>query len=304
MMPQPHYFPFMHGVYDVKAGITSLSRDCGNGKIDGQVFQFDHHADEYRACKRAALENPTQHILRDGLSAATEQTIAQWIAERLCTEHPERFIMESGDALRCVGTDERVPLNCASPLDALAMQVQEDLAVLEVDGQGGNRLSYLHVAMPSGWAPEEKIGRPFDAVHRPVPHIDTIIAKQDQIARLMVNATRGAVRFAWTITTDAALNHHPKRDAPGEDGHGTASLVGHTPGQPLLRVERQVIWGFPKHNASLFTIRTYRYSFNDLDKPTRAALAKAVTGMSEASLQYKSMDCKQILTHLAADEDS
>jgi len=150
--------------------------------------------------------------------------------------------------------------------------------------------------MPSGWPPEEKIGKAFDAVHAPVPHIDPLSARQDSIAGLMVNATRGAVRFAWTVTTDAALNHHPLRDPSA--AHPTP-LPDHPAGEPLLRVERQVIWGFPERRASLFLIRTYLYPFRTLDRQTRAALADAVAGMSEASLMYKNMDRRLILERLA-----
>ncbi|MGB0767890.1 MAG: heme-dependent oxidative N-demethylase subunit alpha family protein [Phycisphaeraceae bacterium] len=181
-------------------------------------------------------------------------------------------------------------------LARIALSIQADMAVLQLDERGGNRLSYLHVAMPSGWSPEEKIGRPFDVVHMPVPHIEPINAKQDAIAKLMVNATRGAVRFAWTITDDAALNHHPKRDRSIE--HPTP-LSDHPAGEPLLRVERQVIWGFPKHRAALFLIRTYLYPFDGLGGGVRSSLARAVSGMTEASLRYKDMDRGLILDRLA-----
>lgn len=302
-MPQPRYFPFLHGVYDVKAGIESLGRDHGNGDADGRAFQLDAHFPVYRACKLAATRQPARHILRDGLPPATERAVALWVADRLVAEHPGQFVFEGGNTeagcLRCSLTSGAIDLAAEdAPLDALALQVQCDWAVLELGEDGSNRVSYLHVAMPSGWPPEAKIGQPFDAIHRPVPHIEAINAKQAQIAKLMVNATRGAVRFAWTVTTDAALDHHPMRDA---DAPATTPLADHPAGDPLLRVERQVIWGFPKHRASLFTIRTYLYPLADLDAPARGALAAAVAGMSEASLRYKNMDRPAILAWLAGD---
>jgi hypothetical protein len=279
-MAVPRYFPFMHGVYDVKAGISALGKDLGNGPLDQQVFQRDEQFEVYHSAKMDAIQSPERHVLRDNFSEQAEQAIARWMAERLQEACPRGVDGLTGEAYT---------------LDALAMHVQEDLAVLQIDKQGGNRLTYLHVCMPSGWPPEEKIGGSFDQVHAPIPHIEPINAKQESIARLMVNATRGAVRFAWTITDDAALNHHPARDRDAE--HPTP-LPDHPVGEPLLRVERQVIRGFPDHAAALFTIRTYLYPFGDLDGPTRSALARAVSGMSPASLAYKNMDRALILDRL------
>lgn len=270
------YFPFLHGVYDVKAGISRLGKNHGNGQADTRVFQIDRQIDVYRQAKRYAQTRPDQHVLCDHFPAGAAEAIAQWMIERLDFEYPG-----------VVSQTER-----PSGLDELSSLIQEDFAVLVLNDDGSNRLAYLNVAMPSGWAPEQKIGRPFDAVHDPVPHIESINRKQDSIAQLMVNATRGAVRFAWTITDDAALNHHPHRDR--SFAHPTPR-PDHQPGQPLLRVERQVIWGFPEHRASLFLIRTYLYDFSSIGTTACRALSRAVSGMSDASLSYKSMDRALIL---------
>lgn len=279
-MALPNYFPFMHGVYDIKAGITALGKDMGNGPLDAQVFQIDEQFEVYRSAKLAGGLDPGQHLLRDELDGETELVIEAWMMDRLELEYPGQFQSRLFD----------------SGLNGVARWIQSDMAVLQLDKQGNNRLAYLNVAMPSGWAPEDKIGKPFDQVHAPVPHIEPLNTRQDSIAKLMVNATRGAVRFAWTITTDAALNHHPHRNTAVE--HPTP-LPDHPAGEPLLRVERQVIWGFPQQQAALFLIRTYLYPFERLGSPVRGALVKAVAGMSEASLVYKNMDRPLILDRLA-----
>jgi hypothetical protein len=270
----------MHGEYDVKAGISALSKDRGNGHVDRQVFQIDEHFDAYREAKLHARQRPEQHVLRDRLSPGVESTIASWMTTRLQAEYADR-------ELEC---------STGASLDDVALSIQADLAVLQLDDRLGNRLSYLNVAMPSGWSPEEKIGRPFDRVHAPVPHIESLNQKQDAIAKLMVGATRGAVRFAWTVTDDAALNHHPHRDR--SIAHASP-LPDHPPSEPLLRVERQVIWGFPEHRSALFLIRTYLYPFDGLASSVRSSLSRAVAGMSDASLAYKNMNRARILERLA-----
>lgn len=279
-MTLPRYFPFMHGEYDVKAGITALGKGMGNGPLDTQVFQLDEQRGVYLSAKRQAADNAKQHVLWEDLDTPAAIVIEDWMTTRLNAEYPGTYTGRPHDL----------------GLGGLANLIQEDFAVLQLDEAGNNHLAHLNIAMPSGWAPEEKIGKPFDAVHRPVPHIEPLSAKQHSIARLMVNATRGAVRFAWTVTDDAALNHHPNRDR--SVAHPTP-LPDHPAGEPLLRVERQVIRGFPEHRAALFLIRTYLYPFSDLDAVTRDALALAVRGMSESSLEYKQMDRGRILTALA-----
>lgn len=278
-MPIPRYLPFMHGVYDVKAGISAFGKDFGNGERDSQVFQIDEQFEVYRRVKR--LAKSSQHVLRDHLDLSTSMTISSWIQERFNKEHPDRAIITKPMEL--------------DP-DGLSMFFQEDLAIMKLDKQGNNRLALLSVCMPSGWAPEDKVGKPFDVVHKPVPHIEPISARQDSIAQLMVNATRGEVRFAWTVMTDAGLNHHPRRDRLRPN---PSPLPEHPVGEPLLRVERQVIWGFPECRAALFLIRTYLYAFESLKEAERSALAQAVAGMSEASLGYKNMDRQLILGRLA-----
>ncbi|MEM6259075.1 MAG: heme-dependent oxidative N-demethylase subunit alpha family protein [Planctomycetota bacterium] len=279
-MALPRYYPFMHGVYDVKAGISTLGKDFGNGALDSQVFQVDDQFEVYHAAKRHAMSHHSQHFFWGDIADAAVIEIGEWMIDRLNDEHPGSYAGKPGD--------------CG--LVGIGLLIQEDIAVLQIDQRGRNQLTHLNIAMPSGWAPEDKIGKPFDAVHAPVPHIGPLSAKQHAIAKLMVHATRGAVRFAWTITDDPALNHHPERDRSIE--HPTP-LPDHPVGEPLLRVERQVIWGFPEHRASLFLIRTYLYPFNTLETEVRAALAQAVAGMSEASLQYKNMDRALILERLA-----
>ena len=39
-MALPKYFPFMHGDYDVKAGINALGKDFGNGEAGGWAVAF------------------------------------------------------------------------------------------------------------------------------------------------------------------------------------------------------------------------------------------------------------------------
>jgi hypothetical protein len=166
-------------------------------------------------------------------------------------------------------------------LDALACQVQEDLAVVSVDG-GRHWLSAAHVCLPNGWAPADKIGRPFADVHEPVAGMAEMNRRGDEFARVMVGAVDGLVRFAWGVTFDDALNHHPDRPRTPFD-----------PAQPraFVRVERQTIWGLPAVGAALFTIRTYVYDVEQFraDPALRGPLAAALRAMTDESRSYKGL---------------
>ena len=97
-------------------------------------------------------------------------------------------------------------------------------------------------------------------------------------------------RFAWGVATDTVLNHHP--DNPDDPAR---TLTDYSPASAgagtCLRIERQTLVGFPAHHGALFTIRTYFTPVADVaaDPLRRQALASALRGMSDASLEYKGL---------------
>jgi hypothetical protein len=158
-------------------------------------------------------------------------------------------------------------------LDALAGQEQEDLAVFSME-EGRGWLSAAHVCFPNGWAPGEKAGGSFAELHGPVAGMGEMNRRGEEFVRLMVGAEEGLVRFAWGVTFDDELNHHPGRQRVGFDAGRPRAFV---------RVERQTIWGLPTVGAALFTIRTYVYDVERfrVDAELRAALGAGRPWMSE-----------------------
>jgi hypothetical protein len=163
-------------------------------------------------------------------------------------------------------------------LDALAVKVQEDLAVIQRDGDR-HWLAAIHLCFPNHWAAEDKIGKTFVEIHEPVAGIEPINRQADKLVDAMINATTGYVRFAWGIATDDRLNHHPSNPRGRH----------FDPADPcaFLRIERQTIWGFPEVEASLFTIRTYFEDLAILEADKRAKVISAIESMTPASRQYK-----------------
>lgn len=121
-------------------------------------------------------------------------------------------VMEAGQSRHAVpGFDpsqaiaamrERVPAD-APP----EVAYEQDVAVL--DGETG-RLEWLCVCVPSHWAPEEKVGLDFAAVHMPVADNKLLVGASSHLVRL---ATSGECweRFVWTVSPSGRYDQHPRR---------------------------------------------------------------------------------------------
>lgn len=312
----PLYFPLRHGRYDIAPGLTKLGRDFGAGAADGKVFQLDNRFDRYRKDKLAARATAYDvYICTSDYADDVAAEINAFIVNRLATEHSEHFRIErSGDTVSFFSAltgetlrfDQRMNYRgvsdspadrppYATGLDALACQVQEDLAVLSTDATIGRHwISALHICFPNGWAPREKIGGTFAEVHAPVAGMAEMNRRGNEFAAVMIQAVHPLVRWAWGVTFDDRLDHHPAR--------------GRTPFDPadpcgFLRVERQTVAGFPARGAAVFTIRTYLYPLSRLRSRSdfRDPLLTALRSMPVESLRYKGLgdDADRLIAWLA-----
>jgi hypothetical protein len=302
------YFPLDRRRFELKPGLHILGTDFGNGDADAKVFQIDASFDRYRRSKLSArAEHLSKYYRVQAYTPAVAQQITRFIAYRLAEEHASCFSVEqqtdggivldcalTGEALlfaadmHLIGAKSQVDPPYVSALDALACQIQEDLAVLRVTDQ--QWLSAVHLCFPNHWAAEEKIGRTFADIHSPVPGIEKISARAAALVDAMIY--KGPyVRFAWGLSTDAHLNHHPQ-PRPGVARHTWGGRT-FNPARPelWLRIERQTSWGFPQIAAALFTIRTYFTDCRHIrrDSAKVATLTCAIESMSSETLCYKGL---------------
>lgn len=295
------YFPIRNGRYEVSPGLYPLASDFGNGLQDKKTFQLDNQFQMYYQQKLACRnEDLKKYFVTQSLPAEHLQTINHFILSTLLHEYPEYFSIETSAAnstLYAHLTQTRFELHDITEpqiqldyFDFLAMQIQEDLAVLHLDNAGKNYVSLLHLCFPNYWSAAEKIGRDFLATHQPVAEFERVAQRANEIVNAMIH--KGPfVRFAWGLTTDTRLNHHPvpPTGIEYETWQGRQFDVDNP--ALYLRIERQTIHGFPKLQAALFTIRTY---FSDVAtikaKPAQCqTLITAIESMSEASLAYKGL---------------
>lgn len=307
--PVPFYFPLLSGRYEIKPGFHRLGHDLGNGRTDDNLFQVDRQFSEYRNAKQNARdENPAKYICYADYTDEHDRITNQFIIQRLCREHPDFFGLHpdaNGQRLECRLTGDRLLFtttgdflecsssfatgihSCSNGFDALAMQVQEDLALVTINATE-NRLVAVHLSLPNHWDPRDKIGQDFIGVHGPVPGMARINARANQLLRACLD--QGPfVRFAWGIATDTLLNHHPHPppDMDSQQWQGRRFDRGNP--QAWLRVERQCLWGLPSISAVLFTIRTYHYAIEELSVEQQCLLYQAVAGMEDEILAYKGL---------------
>lgn len=163
---------------------------------------------------------------------------------------------------------------------------EQDFAVL--DGATG-RLQWLCVCVPSHWAPEDKIGLDFAAVHAPVADSRLLTGASSQLVKL---ATSGECweRFVWTVSPSGRYDQHPRRHAREPwPQTGDVETFGD---RCWLRWERQTF--FPVGagtQQAVFTIRVMLEPLREAVTTQGAArrLHDSIASMSDAVLAYKGL---------------
>ncbi len=229
------------------------------------------------------------------------------LAQQAALEHPDAFAWDGemavahrlgwalhGDAVHEAASPD-APLteigNCLRDLPApwrlaalLSLAFAEDFAI--IDGRTAH-IPWLAVALPSHWAPRDKVGRHFAEVHAPVADNRMLLAASDALAKL-VSAPIRWERFVWTVTPHAQLDAHPERTADTRWAAGDADSVAQ---QAHWRTERQTFIPVAGAAQALFTIRVDCQPLAQaIDSEHKAArLHDALASMSPAVLHYRGL---------------
>jgi hypothetical protein len=162
---------------------------------------------------------------------------------------------------------------------------EEDFAVL--DG-ATSTLPWLCVSVPSHWAPEEKLGLPFAAVHAPVADNALLLAASHQLVNLVTSGDRFE-RFVWTVTPSGRHDQHPHRQprTPWPETTDAAEFAAAC----FLRHERQTFFPVPGTRQSIFTIRVMLQPLTEVIAKQDAArrMHDSLASMSDAVLAYKNL---------------
>jgi hypothetical protein len=167
----------------------------------------------------------------------------------------------------------------------LSLAFEEDFAVIDArhTAGGGAVLAWLAVALPSHWAPAEKIGRPFADAHAPVADNALLLQAAEALSRLVTGPERWE-RFVWNVSAHPRLHAHPDRVDP---------LRWHGRFDPALawwRTERQTFLPLPALQQAVFTIGVQVQPLARALQPAQAErLHAAVASMSDAVLAYRGL---------------
>lgn len=215
-----------------------------------EVFRTaDREREELLTARRSARSQQLWHVAQD-----CPQPLRDWVIRYFLNHYP-------------------LPLSPVETLADLAEQITEDVIIHRI-GNGRDWMAYGDVSLPSGWRPEEKIGRSFQEIHLPVAGMQ--LERSFELIRSVVR-NGPFERFVWSILFSREWNGHPDRLKPEFDPDSPKLVV---------KVERQVLVGCPEHEMVLFLLHHQLIPRAQVDL---AALLRAVEGMSEEQRQYKGL---------------
>jgi dimethylamine monooxygenase subunit A len=214
--------------------------------------------------------------------------------------HEKRAVLAAGQSRHCLPTfDPGAALEAIAEragrsgvrIDAaggtpLELALEEDFAIL--DGNTGT-LPWLCVCVPSRWAPEEKLGLGFAALHGPVADNAALVAASRQLVSLVTGGECWE-RFVWTISASARYDQHPRRHPP-------PPWPGTTDDEEFaracwLRAERQTFFPVGRGTRqAVFAIRVMLQPLAEAVQESGRAkrLHDSLASMSAAVLQYKNL---------------
>ena len=206
---------------------------------------------------------------------------AQAIGWSLRSNEPQQHsdaLPEVGACLRALAPEWRLPA-------LLSLAFAEDFAI--IDGSNAH-IPLLAVCLPSGWAPEEKIGHHFAHVHAPVADNQLLVTAADHLARLVTGHDRWE-RFVWTITRHPRLHAHPARQDPAPwAADATPDQLAQ---QAFFRTEHQTFIPLPELRQAVFTIHVDLQPLTEALSSTahKKQVHDALATMSPAVLAYRGL---------------
>ncbi|MBV9527081.1 MAG: DUF3445 domain-containing protein [Acidisphaera sp.] len=259
-----------------------------NLSLDDWIEIDDAFRDQLAEKRRLLAERHAEVFQSLPESTDPSREVLTLLGEHLPRRFPALF-RRRGDTLDNAATAERWNLAQTDlhPLDLAGRLVQEDLCVMQA-GPEGYRLTAASLCFPTRWRLAEKIGKPMQGIHAPVPLYAERLARPVDRFFDHLRAERPVARVNFSLLTDPALFQpagHGRREA---DPTITAENAG---ARVHLRMERQTLRRLPCSAAILFTIRVHQCPLAVFEDDPRGAadLAASLRTMPEGVALYKSL---------------
>ncbi|MDQ2067725.1 DUF3445 domain-containing protein [Xinfangfangia sp. CPCC 101601] len=205
-----------------------------------------------------AVPEDVHALLPEGRPAAEE--LYDIVLDRLT--RMEGFRIGADTVLRPDGVE--VALDRAQPLLTLGQLLQEDLLLMEQEGEE-HRLTGGILCFPASWSLRQKVGRALISIHEPVQPYDDSIAKRVQRLFDAIRVGQPLWRMNFLTYDDYQLFQ------PRLEGQRRPRPQGHF----FVRCERQTLLRLPQTRAVLFAVHTYVVLAETLTEAEIAALKVA-----------------------------
>lgn len=212
---------------------------------DDQWLRVDDAYPAQMAYRRKLLRRRRDEVLWQ--SDVALEAIAE-LSDRVCEKLPSLGFNITSGAIVCPD-GEAIERDADGPLAVLAQSIQEDICILQKDGDE-HLLSAALLCFPASWTLAEKAGRPLSVIHAPVQGYTVDIAKRVQRMFNAVRPEQPLWRNNMLGYTDPDL-FQPRAENDPERQADSVDVA------PFVRAERQCILRLPKSDALVFTIHSY-----------------------------------------------
>jgi hypothetical protein len=275
----PRYRPFLDGPWRLAMGIKALDL--------ADWIEIDERFAPQLAARKQLLDAQRSDVLAAlSESGPGQRELLELLLDHLPERFPEHYRRHDGRIENRI-TGERFALAAwdDAPLELAGRLVQEDLCLMQ-RGEAGYRLVAAALCFPAHWRLSDKLGRPLEAIHGPVPGFSERLAGPVDRFFASIQVARPVWRVNWSLVDQPTLFLPPEHR-----GHPQPISAARAGEQLWLRVERQTLRRLPRSGDVVFGIHTYVDPLADAIDSAEAAraLALRIREMPEPMARYKSI---------------
>lgn len=179
------------------------------------------------------------------------------------------------------------PSEDMEPLDAAGRNIDADLLLLDAS-QPGIPLVAGQLCFPNDWCLDDKMDRPFLAIHDIVPGFAESIGDASLKLLERLKPDRPVWRLNWAIKPTDRLDLSP-RHADWVNSQKRLVTAANAGDRCYFRIERQTLTRLPASNTILFTVQTFVTRMAELAQSAERArtLLGVLRSVPEPMLAYK-----------------